>query len=120
MVRLCSFPFKGKAGMGMGFGRDCGGGGETHPLPTRPARRSAPVVRSVRAAVPRKRTALTPLQGRASTPELGYRPALQVVAVTDADNPAHVALAPPPAQLHIRSGPRGAVLLRVEIGRAHV
>src|SRR3546814_1725269 len=83
MVRLFSFPFKGKAGMGMGFGRDCGGGGETHPLPTRPARRSAPVVRSVRAAVPRKRTALTPLKGRASTPELGYRPAFQVVEVTD-------------------------------------
>src|SRR3546814_17910497 len=87
MVRLFSFPFKGKAGMGMGFGRDCGGGGETHPLPTSPARRSAPVVRSVRAAVPRKRTALPPLKGRASTPELGYSPAFPVVEVTDAAHP---------------------------------
>src|SRR3546814_11985703 len=92
MVRLFSFPFKGKAGMGMGFGRDCGGGGETHPLPTRPARRSAPVVRSVREAVPRKRTALTPLKGRASTPELGYRPDFKVVQVTKAAAPEHVAL----------------------------
>src|SRR3546814_4279576 len=34
-----SFPFKGKAGMGMGFGGGawvCGGGWETHPLPTLP------------------------------------------------------------------------------------
>src|SRR3546814_20714077 len=89
--------------MGMGFGRDCGGGGETHPLPTRPARRSAPVVRSVRAAVPRKRTAITPLKGRASNPELGYRPAIQVVEVNEAANTAHVAPDPARATLHIRA-----------------
>src|SRR5690606_10379944 len=65
----CSFPFKGKAGMGMGFGwwrfGCCRSGWETHPHPTRPARRSAPCVRAACAAMPRKQAALTPLKGRA-------------------------------------------------------
>src|SRR3546814_12594162 len=61
---------RGRAGWGWlvlvrwRFGR-CRGGWETHPHPTRPARRSAPGVRATCAAVPRRQAALTPLQGRA-------------------------------------------------------
>src|SRR3546814_7369213 len=61
---------RGRAGWGWlvlvrwRFGR-CRGGWETHPHPTRPARRSAPGVRATCAAVPRRQAALTPLKGRA-------------------------------------------------------
>src|SRR5690606_23579221 len=59
--RLVSLPLRGRAGVGVGFPQSAPSWNsspsnpvrtETHPHPTRPARRSAPVVRSVRAAEP--------------------------------------------------------------------
>lgn len=74
---IFSFPFKGKAGTGMGFVRDPS---EPIPTQTRPARCSAPGVRMACAAVPRKQATLTPLKGRACKGSR-LKPLLQVLAL---------------------------------------